>query len=290
MTENLQFSKLLTIGFSNAMIELCHKARTAGKDTLLVDLSRTTFVTPFGIVLLAGTISEVLSNNKKAEYIEPRDVKTKRFLQGIGFNKFFNLTREPYKIESPNVQLRCLKKIDYFLTDQILEVFKSSISMSEGVQGSLKMALNELMTNVFDHSESRKGCYVCAQTYPQAGHIRLCVADFGIGILASLKKVSKYKSLRSDYDGIKLAIQEGVTSRKQGGAGKGLDNINRFVKVNEGKLYILSGRGKVLWNYSDPKKPRIEEQTMSLPFDGTLIELEINVDKQGFYFLTSESF
>lgn len=89
-------------------------------------------------------------------------------MSGIGFNNFIRVPDESQIIESSNVQLKRLDSIDYFLTDNILEVFSFNIQMSDGVKGSLKLALNELMTNAFDHSESERGCYVCVQSYKRA--------------------------------------------------------------------------------------------------------------------------
>jgi two-component sensor histidine kinase len=163
--------------------------------------------------------------------------------------------------------------------------------MSEGVVGSLKLALNELMTNVFDHSESDRGCYVCAQSYYVSKKIRLCIADFGIGILASLRKVSeynRYNKMKNDYDAIKLAVKEGITSRIEKDAGYGLTHIQRFIKVNQGKMCILSGKGKILWDYTGLKYKE-KKQTMHSAFQGAIIDLEINARREGLYFLKSEA-
>lgn len=286
----LQYPQLQTISFSNCLLTLCHRARTADEDTVIFDLTRTEFITPFGIILLSGAISECLAAGKHAKYSKPGKRETQKYLTGIGFNEFFklSLSNGGHKIESPNVQLRRLGQIDYLLTDQILEVFESSLNMSDGLKGSLKMALNELMMNVFDHSESPYGCYVCAQVYTQAKKIRLCIADFGIGILQALRKNPAYVGLNDDYHAIEMAVKEGVTSRAGGYAGFGLTHINRFIKVNEGKMYILSGHGKALWDFSRTKKSEKKKQTMHAFFQGTIVKLEINADKEGFYFLKSE--
>lgn len=281
----LQYPKLQTIAYSNTLLNLCHQARTTEEDSISFDLSKTWFVCPFGLILLSGSISECLAMRKEAKYKGPDRSATRKFLSGIGFNKFFAIKDIPHKIESPNVQLRRLAHVDYLLTDQILEVFSSSLRMSDGVKGSLKMALNELMTNAFDHSESPGGCYVCAQSYNRARKIRLCIADFGIGILKSLRKAPNYEHLNTDYEAIMLAVKEGVTSRVGRAAGYGLTHIHRFIKVNEGKMYILSGKGKVLWDNTGINE---KEQTMRIPFEGTVINLEINADREGFYFMESE--
>ena len=53
-------------------------------------------------------------------------------------------------------------------------------------------------------------------------------------------------------------------------------------------MYMLSGTGKILWDYSGVKY-REKRQTMHNPFKGVIIELEINADKEGMYFLKSEA-
>lgn len=288
MVEHLRFPRLQTAAYSNLLLKLCHQARNTQEDTIIFDLSKTEFITPLGIAILAGAISECINQGKKAKYKRPDQNKAKEFLAGIGFNRFFKIPGDEHRIESPNVQLKRLHEIDYLLTEQIIEVFGKSIRMSDGVKASLVMALNELMTNVFDHSESERGCYVCAQSYRRAKSIRLCIADFGIGIREALRKVPQYQYLASDYDSIIKAVQEGVSSRVDKTAGYGLSHINRFIKVNEGRMIVLSGSGKVSWNFTGLKKRSEEKQTMHFPFQGTIINLEINAAKEGLYFLKSE--
>jgi hypothetical protein len=288
MDEHLHYPKLQTAAYSNLLLKLCHRARNSQEATIIFDLSKTEFITPLAIIILAGSISECINLQKKAKYKRPDNHKTREFLAGIGFNKFFKIPGDEHKIESPNVQLKRLFGIDYMLTEQIVEVFGKSIQMSEGVKDSLVMSLNELMTNVFDHSESQRGCYVCAQSYRRARTIRLSIADFGIGIQSSLRKVPAYQHLASDYDSIVLAVQQGVSSRIDKDAGYGLTHINRFIRVNEGRMTVLSGSGKVSWNFTGKKKRSELKQVMNFPFQGTIINLEINAAKEGLYFLKSE--
>ena len=285
--KHIQFSKLQTVAYSNSLIKLCTEA-IASEDDVLFDLSKTEFIAPFGIVLLAGTISERIALGKRSKYQRPKKSVTRKFLSGIGFNDFFKISGDNHKIQSPSVQLRRLYEIDYLLIDQILEVFGGSIRMTEGVKASLRLALNELMTNAFDHSESERGCYVCAQTYPQKKKIRLCITDFGIGIRKALKKSPDYKHLKSDEESILLAVQEGITSRQKTTAGYGLTHINRFMRVNDGKMHILSGKGKIMWDYSSARKYRGKKQTMHFPFTGTIINLLINADREGLYFMETD--
>ena len=282
---NIRYPKLQTTAFSNSLLGCCQQARLSKDEEVVFDLSNTEFITPFGIILLAGTIAECLKKDLRVKYQRPKKVSTKRFLSGIGFNGFFKLSDEQHKIESSHVQLKRIFTIDSLLTDQIVEVFDHALHMSDGVRGSLKLAINEVMTNAFDHSESRDGCYVCAQNYPQARTIRLCIADFGIGLLKRLSP--KYTDLRDSHHAIKLAIQEGITTRPGLSGGYGLWHIHRFIEMNEGRMCILSGDGKVVWDFKGAKS-KVKEQTMHYPFSGTIINLEINADREGYYFLETD--
>jgi len=51
-------------------------------------------------------------------------------------------------------------------------------------------------------------------------------------------------------------------------------------------MSILTGDGKAVWNYGVPKT-KLRKQTMHLPFSGTIINLEINVDRESVYFLSN---
>lgn len=279
----LKYPKKITVAASNRVLGYSQLARDTQDSEVRFDLGNTIELTPFGIVILAGSISECLSQGKGVKYLPPRKRATKSFLSGIGFNRFFRLPEEVQKIESSHVQLRRLNAIDYLLTEQIVEVFHSAITMSEGLKGSLTMAINEIMTNTFDHSSSPKGCYVCAQAYPNL--IRLCVADFGVGLYTRL--APKYPQIQDSYGAIKLAIQQGITTRPMQSGGLGLWHIQRFIKVNKGQMSILSGDGKAVWDFRG-LRARLRKQTMPLPFQGTIINLEINVDRESFYFLTDE--
>lgn len=282
----LKYPKRQSIALSNTMFKLYYKAKRFHDDEILFDLSDTESLTPFGITMLTATIAECISRKEKCLYNEPKNKTFKKFLTEIGFNKFFGLNNSNNEIEciaTKTVQLKRAKGIDYFLVDQIVQVFDSNLNLSPGVKGSLAMSIKETMTNVIDHS-GVNDYYVCARTYPTQKKIRLCITDLGIGILKSLKSSNKYKDLSDDYEAIKKATEYGVSTRKET-AGYGLTHIKKFLTVNEGQMCIISGRGKVFWKFAQRK---ILKQSMTIPFNGTIVKILINIDKEGYYSLTSE--
>jgi anti-sigma regulatory factor (Ser/Thr protein kinase) len=283
---NLVYPKKQSVAFSNIMFALYELAKDTTEDKIIFDLSRSHSLTPFGIIMLTSTISECLRGGKVCSYKEPRDEKLKKFLTDIGFHKYFGLKHPTPEIESIRtgaVQLRKTRGIDPMLIETLTDILDYHLNISRGVKGSLRMSLQETMTNVIDHSGAQD-YYVCCWNYPETKEIRLCIADLGIGIKASLKKSVKYASLTNDYKAITLSTEEDVSSRLDR-AGMGLNHIKRFLSVNEGQLCIISGKGKVFWKFDQGK---MLKQSMSQSFSGTIIKMKINTGKEGLYVLSDE--
>lgn len=272
------FPKLSTVAYADRIIKSCVDAQRSTKPLSFI-FEKTTFIDPFAITVIAGTIQCCLhANDRKITYIPPKDKKLKDYLSQIGFNSFFHINGKNIHKDT-SVELRQLEVLKPLYIENLIILIDSKMQLSQGVKDSLKMSLQEILTNVFDHSKSEMGCFVCAQYYPAKMRIRLCITDFGVGILSNLGK--KY-GISNDIEAIKLSVKEGVTSRPQT-AGFGLTNIRNFVKMNEGTLTIISGKGKVNF-YSN----KVESYNMTKGFEGTIVNLKINANKDSFYFLTSE--
>ena len=186
-------------------------------------------------------------------------------------------------IQTQTVQLRLCEGVDYHIIERLIYLFDDHLNLSRGVKASLQMSLQEIMTNVVDHSGKNK-YLICATADKANKKIRLCIADGGMGVLRSLRNSTNYDYISDDYEAIKEATKDGISSRP-GRAGLGLNHIKNFIKVNEGQMCILSGKGKVFWKYDHGK---ILNQKMPTRFSGTIVTLIVNIDKEGFYFLSSE--
>jgi anti-anti-sigma regulatory factor len=283
---HLLFPKLFTVAYSKHILRLCYDARISQEEEVVFDLSKTEFISPFGITLLAGTIGECLRGRKKVLYTSPKHRRTKTFLTRIGFDKFFHLKEEITEITDANVQLRKLRNLDPTYTDRIISAFKYTIRMAEDVEGLLKLSLNETMANAFEFGISDKGCYVCAQVYRNTNVIRVCITDFGVGIYNSLIAVPEYAYLQNSFEAIILAAKEGVTSRLNRVGGRGLSTLIQFLNVNKGRMVILSGNGKVAWDFAKSREPK--KQIMSVPFQGTIVSMRIRTDSPGVYIMRGD--
>lgn len=272
------FPKLSTIAYADEITKNCADAQKS-KEPLTFIFEKTTFIDPFAITIIAGTIQYSLQiKERKITYTPPKDKKLKNYLSQIGFSTFFHLNSKDIHKDT-SVELVQLEVLKPFYIEKIIILIDSKMNLSKDMKNSLKMSLQEILTNVFDHSKSANGCFACAQYYPNKKLIRLCITDFGVGILTNLK--SKYK-VKTDIEAIEKSVEEGVTSRSQS-AGFGLAHIRNFLKVNEGILTIISGRGKIEF-YSS----RIERYNITKGFNGTIVNLEINANKESLYFLTDE--
>lgn len=285
----LNYPKRQNVAFSNTLFRLHEMAVNAICDEIEFDLSKTESLTPFGVIMLTSTITGCHKNKKKCKYRRPQGSSPAgRFLRESGFHNYFGLQdeqefREIDSIQTGNVQLKRCVGLDTLVIDTLTEILDYHLRISPGVKGSFKMSLMEAMTNVIDHS-GIKEYYVCCWNYPALNQIRLCIADLGMGIRASLVKSPTYSSLANDHDAIIKATEEGVSSRETR-AGLGLSHIRKFLTVNGGQLCIISGHGKVFWKFDQGKTLR---QSMAQNFEGTIIKLIINTSKGGFYFLSSE--
>jgi len=281
----LTYPKRVSIAFSDMMIKLYNLAKNTIDNEVTFDLSRSESLTPFGIVMLTSTIDECTRKTKKCFYIEPRKPSLQQFLSDIGFNKLFHLDTADLvpDMHTGTFQLKRVIGLDALIAENLTDIIGYHVHLSSGLKWSLRLSLQETMTNVIDHSGTIN-YYVCAYTYPGKKQLRLCIADRGIGILRSLNRSKKYDLITKAHDAIILSTKEGVSSRSSR-AGLGLSHLKEFAKVNEGQMCIISGRGKVFWKFDHGK---ILKQKMTAPFNGTVVKFVVNTDKEGLYFLSGE--
>ncbi len=98
--------------------------------------------------------------------------------------------------------------------------------------------ISELVTNIFDHSQSDEG-WIFAQWYPAKGFLDLCIVDRGRGLAATYKE-ELGMSLR-DEDALRRALR-GVSTKKMKERGFGLRTSKDVVcKALGGSFVFVSG-------------------------------------------------
>lgn len=157
------------------------------------------------------------------------------------------------------------------LISEVSVILKSQKFTDESILSSLELALAELVSNIFDHSEKGYG-WMTAQYFKSKKRIRIMVADTGIGIHKALTGNPKNSEFK-DYtpkESIENCIVKGVTNGK--GGGNGLYITSNLIYENGGTLTILSGS-----NYLTYTKNRKESGESH--WDGTAVFLEINSNR-----------
>lgn len=121
-----------------------------------------------------------------------------------------------------------------------LKVAAKEVGFSADHSGKLLAAIKEFFSNVIEHSERIETGQVLFSAQP--GRFEFVVRDRGIGVLESLRKNQKYKSLNDGGSAIELALQEGVSRHAEElghGFGfrpvfVGLANLSEYIRFRSG--------------------------------------------------------
>jgi hypothetical protein len=147
--------------------------------------------------------------------------------------------------------------------------------------------MDELFNNVFDHSKSSVTGYIITQYYPKKNRLSLSICDFGIGIPSSVQNAKIGTTNMNDWEAILHSLEMGVSAKSTPrNRGFGLNNVLEFTENTNGLLHIVSNNG-VIKKKANNDYIRINS---GYDFTGTLIKVEIELDKLDEKDETEESF
>ena len=121
----------------------------------------------------------------------------------------------------------------------------------------LGAALHEMADNAVNHADTMDGILVGYHVVQSAAVC--CVADVGIGVLASLSKCPSYQHVRTHREAIRLALQSGVSRFVPNKGGYGFDQVFKSLTASFGTLRFRSGEGCVMMDGRDLEADRGEE-------------------------------
>ena len=149
----------------------------------------------------------------------------------------------------------------------------SRLRITPNILSGIKYLISESIDNISEHSESERG-YIFMQYYRNQHYLDVCIADSGITILGSYKKL-KTNNIKTDAEAL-IAAQNGLSSKNLPNAenrGYGISTSREMlVKGLEGHYFILSGNAFYIYstigyNYAQlPQKMR---------WQGTIVALRI---------------
>jgi hypothetical protein len=231
-----------------------------------------------------GAVLDLLEDNLNDIVFDHIDIRIKAILQKNGFLKHFGFD---HRVDSYNttIQYQKMKPDDgrYFreyVTAQFLN--RSELpAMSDGLRKKMSEAMLELFVNAQIHSET-KHIYTCGQFFPNRHTIEFCIADTGIGFKENFFR--RFEKTISALDAIRWAVQDRNTTKVGIPGGIGLALLSEFVKLNQGKLQIVSGDGYYQYDSQGEKTEKLTK-----PFPGTVVNVAFCTNDNSNYALVSET-
>ncbi|MYB72255.1 MAG: sensor histidine kinase [Gemmatimonadetes bacterium] len=155
--------------------------------------------------------------------------------------------------------------------------------MSERASRVFKKKVFEVYQNAVVHSESELGVFVCGQFFPQQHRLDFTIADVGIGIREAVRRYFNDTRI-SSLPALKWALKPYHTTKSgPHPGGLGLEFLQKFARLNKGKIQIASRFGFYELNCD---KETFEGMAADLP--GTAVTIGINTADEGVYVLKSE--
>lgn len=138
----------------------------------------------------------------------------------------------------------------------------------------------EIFVNANEHSDELYGVYSCGHWMPRQKKLVFSLYDTGIGIPRLVKK--KINDRMTDIEAFQWAMIKGhSTSQLERGVprGVGLSDLKDFIRLNKGRLTILSNG--VYYDFNEKGIEKI------IQFDcdiiGTMVCVTINQDNEYIY-------
>jgi hypothetical protein len=152
--------------------------------------------------------------------------------------------------------------------------------LSPALKEKITEAICEIFVNAQMHSNT-EFIYTCGQFYPKKNRLEFTITDTGIGFREKVNQ--RFNSTLSAIDAIKWAVKDRSTTKQGVTGGIGLALLRDFIKLNRGKMQIVSGQG--FYEYSAEGETA---QSMTYPFPGATINLQFCTDDPNQYLLQSE--
>jgi hypothetical protein len=162
------------------------------------------------------------------------------------------------------------------LLDRTVQTLRFRLKYRKYDAFDVATAISEIAQNSFDHNNASYGL-IAMQVYGKGKKrfLEIGVADYGDGILSTLKRNPKYGGVRSDLDAIQKASELGVSEHDDPTRGTGLYHLLEIAFKHGGSVQIRSGSGKVRfrmdkrvgWLFPVPQVPGVQV-ALTLPSKG----------------------
>lgn len=257
------------------------------KTELIIDFSKTSTFEGNLFAVLGSILDYVKNKGNIVTITNVNNSGLNKIMNVNGFLKYFGGQNYPDD-EFTSVEYRKFslnKSIDFlnYVKEQITER-EGMPSLSRGLIQSLNKSIHELYQNAIIHSHSDV-MYACGQRfYGKKPKLALTLVDIGDTIS---KNVQSFKEEYKNYTSaqcISWAVEPGNSTKQNEPGGLGFQVFREFVSLNQGAIHIKSGNG-----YWEQKKDgTVDFIDQELAFNGTIVNMEINLKDNKSYWLTTE--
>ena len=265
--------------------ETFHLGTQAFHKRIVIDFQDVYFFDANLCALLGAYIEIFRKQNNSVSIINLRSSVSEIFRKNLFLNEFN---------ENPidDIHSTCIKYRKFHPSEE--NAFKAYVKnelLGKNDFPSHSMMLGQkIIENIFELYENARThgecdiIHTCGQYFPrlESKPLKFTIVDRGINIK---ENVSRYLNREiGGMEAIDWAMQKGNTT-KSGSipGGLGLDIIFQFIKLNDGKIQIISSDG--FWEY---KKQHINKQKLAHSFEGTMANLEFNLNDKCHYYMADE--
>lgn len=253
---------------------------------LLLDLTRVSFIDPFGMVALVLFINHLPDEARpirlrmsgfdweRGEQCTSNDSNAASYLTRMNFwdAVFERIDAPPGKIPlRPKglVDKNVLLDVTIFRTHDAISAMLhqtgeilQNLGYTVTARGHILEVLSELCSNVLLHANTLFGGVAAMQTYRnRAGtrYVVMSIGDAGIGVRKSLVNNAVLAArLESDAQALGVAVQAGSSRFGVGGHGGGLPRVLEIARRYTGRVAFRSGAGALAYNGASDERRTFE--------------------------------
>lgn len=256
---------------------------TPSKKDIILDLTAAEWFTPTFLVPVSVVISKLMNKGKNVDVRYPISHGVSSYLNMIDFPTGTTNPSEEFQNILPLFSIdttsdeNAIEAVDSKMRDLIRNQFMSEVDKVNWLQ----YPFGEIIDNVDTHSKCNFGALLI-QNYPQKQFLDFCIADDGISIPGSYEEFGT--EFDSDEDAIRMALEEGVSTRPDTGGkrGYGLRTTAEMICSGLDGQVLLSSRETTVFRDGNHTKSNDQKD---IPWKGTVFAARVYPPSEDFSYL-----
>ena len=265
--------------------ELAEESKSLFADRLTLDMSQVRFLAANLASALGAILARIADNLNTIEILNLNEdvlriLQRNRFLAAYGYKVCPDYHRTTMRFS--RLHLADAGEFEAYILQQFEG--KNLPEMSDAAMRVFRKKVFEVFQNSILHSQSKTGVFVCGQYFLKENQLYFTITDVGIGIRDSVRNFFKNRRIGS-IPALRWALQPHNTTKSNNGpGGLGLAELQKFARLNRGRIQIASRSA-----FYELNRDGDEIFTaMAVDFPGTAVTIQVNTADQARYVLKSE--